>query len=42
VQWKHFPVEEATWEPTQQIRTLFPTMDLVDKAPFVGGGIDRP
>jgi hypothetical protein len=42
VQWKHFPVEEATWEPTQQIRTLFPAMDLVDKAPFVGGGIDRP
>ena len=37
VQWKHLPAEEATWEPTQQIRMLFPAMNLVDKAPLVGG-----
>lgn len=42
VQWKHLPMDEATWEPKQQLQTLFPHLNLEDKVPLVGGGIDRP
>jgi hypothetical protein len=42
VQWKHLPVENATWEPTTQLRELFPTLNLEDKVLLDGGGIDRP
>jgi hypothetical protein len=42
LQWKHMPVEDATWEPTTQLQELFPTLNLEDKVPLNGGGIDRP
>jgi hypothetical protein len=42
VQWKHLPAEDATWEPINQLRELFPTLNLEDKVPFYGGGVDRP
>ena len=34
MQWKHLPIEEATWEPTQKLREIFSNMDLVDKDAF--------
>ncbi|KAA8542122.1 hypothetical protein F0562_023274 [Nyssa sinensis] len=42
VQWKHLPAEDATWEPTQKLLALYPHMDLEDKDPLDGGGIDKP
>ena len=42
VRWKHLPVEEATWEPTNTLQEMFPNLDLEDKDPLDGGGIDRP
>ncbi|KAL6312278.1 hypothetical protein AAG906_016386 [Vitis piasezkii] len=34
--------EEATWEPTNTLQEMFPNLDLEDKGPLDGGGIDRP
>ena len=42
VRWKHLPAEEATWEPTNTLQEMFPNLDLEDKGPLDGGGIDRP
>ncbi|RVW32429.1 Transposon Tf2-8 polyprotein [Vitis vinifera] len=42
IQWKHLPVEDATWETNQSLLERFPPMDLGDKRPLNGGGIDRP
>ena len=33
VQWKHLPVEDATWEPYHSLQERFPSMDLADKSP---------
>ncbi len=42
VQWKHLPIEEATWERSKMLRERFPTLDLEDKDPPHGGRIDKP
>ncbi|KAA8525622.1 hypothetical protein F0562_007496 [Nyssa sinensis] len=42
VQWKHRPVEDATWETHQSLLEWFPSMDLGDKRPLHGEVIDRP
>ena len=42
VRWKHLPAKEATWEPTNTLQEMFPNLDLEDKGPLDGGGIDRP
>ena len=42
VQWKNLPVEDATWEPTALLQEKFPALNLEDKVPLIGGGIDRP
>ena len=42
VHWKHLPGEEAMWEPTNMLQEMFPNLDLEDKDPLDGGGIDRP
>ncbi|RVW63788.1 Transposon Tf2-2 polyprotein [Vitis vinifera] len=38
IQWKHLPVEDATWETNQSLLERFPPMDLGDKCPLNGGG----
>lgn len=30
VQWKYIPVKEATWEPTSNMREMFPSLNLED------------
>ena len=42
VQWRRLPAEEATWEDADLLKQQFPTMNLEDKVPLVGEGIDRP
>lgn len=42
VHWETLPVEEATWEPTKQLLERFLSVDLEDKDPPNGGGIDKP
>ncbi|RVW63182.1 putative disease resistance RPP13-like protein 1 [Vitis vinifera] len=37
IQWKHLPVEDATWETNQSLLERFPPMDLGDKRPLNGG-----
>lgn len=41
VKWKRLPLEEATWESAEWIKFQFPTVDLEDKDPLQGGGIDK-
>ncbi|KAG9458686.1 hypothetical protein H6P81_003194 [Aristolochia fimbriata] len=41
VQWKGKPVDEATWEDTEQMQHQFPTFSLGDKANLEKGGIVR-
>lgn len=35
-------IKQGTWEPTSKLREIFSIMDLADKDPLDGGGIDRP
>ena len=42
VKWKYLPAKEATWEPIGTLREMFSSLDLEDKDPLVGGGIDKP
>ena len=42
VQWRRLPAEEATWENAKLLQQQFPTVDLEDKDPLDGEGIDRP
>lgn len=42
VHWETLPVEEATWEPTKQLLERFLSVDLEDKDPPNGEGIDKP
>ena len=42
VKWKTLPAEDATWEETQMLKHQFPTVNLEDKVPLVGGSIDTP
>lgn len=42
IQWKHKPVEEATWEDVSIMQSQFPEFRLEDKSSVQEGGIDRP
>ena len=42
VQWKHLPPEDATWELTEFLCQQFPNLNLEDKVPLSGRGIDKP
>ena len=42
VQWRRLPPEEATWEKTEVVREHFSNVDLADKGPLDGEGIDEP
>ena len=42
VKWKHLPSKEATWEATDLLLQQFPQLNLEDKVPFPGEGIDTP
>lgn len=42
VKWKRLPVDDATWENTQDLRDKFINMNLEDKVPVKEGGIDKP
>ncbi|KAA8532224.1 hypothetical protein F0562_032251 [Nyssa sinensis] len=42
VQWKHLPIEEATWENTPLLLDQFSNVDLEDKNPSGGGSVDEP
>ncbi|KAL6322783.1 hypothetical protein AAG906_019052 [Vitis piasezkii] len=39
IQWKHLPIEDATWETNQSLLERFPPMDLGDKRPLNDGGL---
>ena len=41
VQWKRFPVEDATWENTEVLQCQFPHMTLEDKGALRGGHNDK-
>ncbi|KAL5767998.1 hypothetical protein ACOSQ2_014781 [Xanthoceras sorbifolium] len=38
IKWKRFPVEDATWESTQELQDKFPTLNLEDKVQKKRGG----
>ena len=42
VQWHRLRPEEATWEKTEALREHFSNVDLADKGPLDGEGIDEP
>lgn len=42
VQGRRLPAEEATWEYSEFLKKQFPFVDLEDKDPLDGGGVDRP
>ena len=41
IKWKTLPLEDATWEPSEIMKTNFPGVDLGDKDPLQEGGIDK-
>ena len=41
VQWCRLPPEEATWEKTEALQEHFSNVDLADKGPLDGEGIDE-
>ena len=42
VKWKRLPLEEATWENSQDVHDRFLAVNLADKVPVKEGGIDKP
>ncbi|TXG48185.1 hypothetical protein EZV62_027479 [Acer yangbiense] len=42
IKWKRLPVDDATWENTQEMNDKFENMNLEDKVPAKGEGIDKP
>ena len=42
VQWKRLPVNDATWENTQELRDKFVNINLEDKVSVTRGSIDKP
>jgi hypothetical protein len=40
VKWKHLSTDDATWEPTIELLTNHPSLDLRDKRPLDVGGND--
>jgi hypothetical protein len=40
MKWKHLSIEDATWEPTAELLTKHPNLDLGDKRPLDAGGND--
>ena len=42
LQWRRLPLEEATWEKTEALREHFSNVDLANKGPLDGEGIDEP
>ncbi|TXG66561.1 hypothetical protein EZV62_007836 [Acer yangbiense] len=42
VKWKRLSLDDATWEDTKELRDRFLNVNLEDKVPVDGGGIDKP
>ncbi|KAH7575759.1 hypothetical protein JRO89_XS02G0210500 [Xanthoceras sorbifolium] len=42
VQWKKLPIEDATWENTQELWDRFSNLNLEDKVPFLERSNDKP
>ena len=40
VKWKHLSIDDATWKPTDELLTNYPSLDLGDKCPLNVGGND--
>ncbi|KAH7568450.1 hypothetical protein JRO89_XS06G0001100 [Xanthoceras sorbifolium] len=42
VQWKKLPIEDATWENTQELWNMFPNLNLKEKVPLLEESNDKP
>lgn len=42
VQWKRLPLDDATWENTQELQDRFINLNLEDKVCVTEGSIDKP
>ena len=42
VKWKQLPDDDATWKNARELWERFTNLNLEDKVPLNGGGIDKP